>query len=74
MSYFAELEKVSQKQRERIEHQRQARKEEAAKAVKKTRIYADSVEELGRKISQVDWDKVKETEQPYTGGRFDLTV
>ena len=91
VSYFAELEKVSQKQRERIEHQRQARKEEAAKAerkedratgmarfrqepVKKTRIYADSVEELGRKISQVDWDKVKETEQPYTGGRFDLTV
>ncbi len=95
VSYFAELEKVSQKQRERIEHQRSARKEEAAKAqkaaekkegsiaeaarfrqepVKKTMVFADSVEELGRKIGQVDWDRVKETEQSCTGARFDLTI
>lgn len=92
VSYFAELEKVSEKQRERIDRQRSDRKEEAADAkkkaeqeklqesaflhggVKRTTVFASSVEELSEKIGQVNWNRVKEENYAPTGSRFDLTI
>lgn len=92
VSYFAELEKVSEKQRERIDRQRSDRKEAAADAkkkaeqeklqesaflhggVKRTTVFASSVEELSEKIGRVNWDRVKEENYASTGSRFDLTI
>ncbi len=89
VSYFAELEKVSEKQRERIEKAREEKKEaakeeekEAAGAVgksisgktKKTTVKASSVEELLEKIRNVDWSTVKSGEMTESGSRFDLKV
>lgn len=89
VSFFAELEKNSEKQRERIEKQREdkktaakeAEKSEAAEYLahgkstgKRTTVFASTVEELAEKISQVDWSTVKEERQNTTGQRFDFTV
>lgn len=91
VSYFAELEKLGERQKEWIEKSRENRKEEKAskektalekmmqenapyEKTKKTRVQADSVEELIEKINAVDWDKVKEEEKPEEGGRFDFSV
>ena len=89
VSFFAELEKNSEKQRERIERQREDKREAAREtrraeaseyrahgknAEKRTTVFADTVEELAEKISQVDWSKVKEEQQNPTGQRFDFTV
>lgn len=80
VSYFAELQKMSDKQREHIDKTREARKEENAKAAKeqekkdsgrRTTVKAGSVEELLEKIKNVDWDKVREET---TGSRFDYSV
>ena len=75
MSFFAELEKMSENQRERIEKAREekqdARKEEDRG--KSTRVYADSVEELLEKLKAVDWDKIKDNRKE-SGGKFDYTV
>lgn len=84
LSYFAELEKTNEKQRERIEKQRTDKKEATAEKAayekapagthtKRTVVYADSVEKLAEKISQVDWNAVRE-EQAANGYRFDFTV
>lgn len=89
VSFFAELEKNSEKQRERIEKQREDKKATAkgAKSAeteeyrahgkntgKKTTVYASTVEELMEKIANVDWNAVKEERQNPTGQRFDLTI
>lgn len=92
VSYFAELEKVSEKQRERIDRQRESRKDEAADAkkkaeqdklkesgflhggVKRTMVFASSAEELSKKISQVNWNRIKEEDYAPVGNRFDLTI
>lgn len=85
VSFFAELEKNSEKQRERIEKQREDKKEagknEAAEylahgknAGKRTTVFASTVEELAEKISRVDWNAIKEERQTTTGQRFDFTV
>ena len=72
MKLFAELEKMSEKQRERMEKAKEKRaeeKEEAEKAkdkddgeddpgVRRVRLEATSEEELLEKILGVDWDKV----------------
>ena len=62
MSFFADLEKLSEKQRERIEEKREERREEKASSdkIKRTRVHADSADELLKKIKQVDWSKIKE--------------
>lgn len=88
VSYFAELEKMSEKQRERIEKSKENKKEqtdkaekaaknqqEAAKAEtsKRTRVTAKTAEELLEKIRNVDWEKVPEL-QAVSGSRFDLTI
>ena len=89
VSFFAELEKNSEKQRERIEKQREDKKDaakengkaEAAEYLahgkatgKRTTVYASTIEELAEKITNVDWNAVKEERQSTTGQRFDFTV
>lgn len=89
VSYFAELEKISEKNREHIEKSIEKRREEKAEKekkangehdavspdkVKKTMVYADTVDELLKKIKEVDWNKVGEEELKKSGGLFDLSV
>ncbi len=90
VSFFAELEKSSEKQRERIEQRREdnrAAAKEAKKAEqedrrnrplerpgKRTTVFASSVEELAEKIGQVDWDKVKDETYGPVGNHFNLTI
>ena len=75
VSYFAELEKMSEKQRERIEKAREEKKEEAAEEKrKKTTVKADSIEELMEKIKKVDWNKIPQEEIPTRGARFDFSI
>ena len=83
ISYFAELEKTSEKQRERIEEAKEEKAEED-KAVqekkamqekkKKTKVQASSIEELLEKIKNVDWSKVKEDRETEIGSKFDLVI
>lgn len=90
VSYFAELEKVNEKQRERIEKKREERREEdSAKAeektgrkepdgsrepVKRTVVRADSVEALLKKIEEVDWSSVRAEEEQAQGRKIDFTA
>ena len=90
VSFFAELEKSSEKQRERIEQRREnnrAAAKEAKRAEqeemrnrplekpgKRTTVFASSVEELAEKIGQVDWDKVKDETYGPVGNHFNLTI
>ena len=83
-SLFAELEKSSARQRERIEKAREEKRAERKEkqdsyqrgnaGVKRTTVRADSMEELLEKIRGVDWDSVKEEYKPQSGGRFDFTI
>lgn len=86
VSYFADLEKAGERQKEFIERTRESKKEERAAQAKKaeeraagertkrTRVEADSVEELLDKIKAVDWNQVKAEEKPVTGSKFDFTI
>lgn len=78
VSIFAELEKVSEKQRERIEKAREKKQEERLQEKreksKKAFVKADSIEELLEKIEKIDWDSILEERKEKTGSRFDLTV
>lgn len=85
MTYFAELEKSSNQQRERIEKTREKRAEEKKAAerkekadrsnvpVKKTIVQATSEEELLDKINEIDWSKIKE-ERKQEGDKFDYLI
>ena len=86
VSYFADLEKAGERQKEFVERTRESKKEEraaqakkadekaAAERTKRTRVEADSVEELLDKIKAVDWDQVKPEVKPVSGSRFDFTI
>lgn len=86
VSYFAELEKAGERQKEFIERTRESKKEERAEQAKKaeekasgertkkTRVEADSVDELLEKIKSVDWDQIKSEGIPTTGGKFDFSI
>lgn len=93
VSYFAELEKMSDRQREHIEKSREERAEERAEEGrrsrraegrpedfiapsrgKRTRVTADSAEELLEKIQSVDWDAIKNEAPQRSGGKFDLSI
>lgn len=90
VSYFAELEKMSEKYKEHIdkgiEKKREEKLESEKKAhkngteavssdkVKRTTLYADSTEELLKKIKEVDWTKVGEEEVKRSGGFFDFSI
>lgn len=74
MSIFAELEKMSEKQKDYIEKLREKRADEkktAEKEEKKVVLEASSEEELIEKIKNVDWNKVSGTN---VGVRFDFSV
>lgn len=65
MTIFADLEKMTEKQRERIEAARDKKAEDKKnkddeKIVKKTTVEASSVEELIEKIKNIDWSEIKE--------------
>ena len=92
MSFFAELEKAGERQKEFIDSIRENKKEAAEKAasdktdprhshyqdygkIKRTTVYASSAEELLEKISNVDWDSIKEeSSAPMPGGHFNYSV
>ena len=92
ISFFAELEKAGERQKEFIDSIRENKKEATEKAEsdktdprhryhhnygagKKTTVYASSVEELLNKISNVDWDSIKEeSSAPMNGERFSYTI
>ncbi|MDE7258882.1 MAG: hypothetical protein K2N77_06550 [Lachnospiraceae bacterium] len=76
LSYFAELEKSGERQKEFVDRIREGKKEAAEKAEadkaggkphgyeyersKRTTVYASTAEELVDKIKNVDWDNIKE--------------
>lgn len=84
VSFFAELEKNSEKQRERIEKNREEKKTEqeaetekymlGGRPGKKTTVFASSISELAEKIGQVDWDKVKEERYAPSGQHFNFSI
>lgn len=76
MSFFADLEKVNEKQRERIEKKREEKRAEGSSkdSVKRTRVSASSTEELLKKINQVDWSKIKEEKADGNTRRFDYSI
>lgn len=88
VSFFAELEKSSQKQKERIEQMREKQAEEKKEAAKKEKtrkdkenvttkrvmVEASTEEELIRKIQQIDWSEAKVEKQQMTGSRFDYSI
>ena len=85
MTYFAELEKVNEKQQERLENAREDKAEKVEKAnknekvskatssTKKTVVYADTEEDLLNKIYEIDWSKI-ENKDKLVGGKLDLSV
>lgn len=85
-SYFAELEKTSAKQRERIEKagedkraKKKAEKELQSYAknqtgTKHTTVQADTMEELMEKIKATDWDAIKPEDMPEHGRKFDFSI
>ena len=85
MTYFAELEKVNEKQQERLENAREDKAEKAEKAnknekvskatssTKKTVVYADTEEDLVNKIYEIDWSKI-ENKNKSVGVKLDLSV
>ena len=91
MSFFAELEKVGERQKEFVDKIRADKKETAKNTTdktdsrqshlygyeksKRTTVYASSAEELVEKISNVDWDTIKEeTSLPMPGGHFSSSI
>lgn len=82
-AFFAELEKSSARQRERIEKGREEKRAEKKEIKnyaknnvdkKHTTVWADSMEELFEKIPAVDWDSVKAENRKQSGGRFDFSI
>ena len=75
---FADLEKITEKQKERLEELKEKRAEEKKQekkdvTVKRTTIQANSKEELLEKISELDWSKITE-EKATQGMKFDITI
>lgn len=85
-SFFAELEKSSVKQRERIEKAKEGNHTERrveremqsygknSADTKRTSVWADSMDGLLEKMLAVDWDAVKSEKMPGSGGRFDFSI
>ena len=78
MTLFADLEKITEKQKERLEELKEKRAEEKKQekkdvTVKRTTIQANSKEELLEKISELDWSKITE-EKATQGMKFDITI
>lgn len=73
VDFFAELEKAGEQQKAMIEKSLEKRAEEKKAAAKKTTVTASTMDELVKKIEEVDWSKIKETEKT-EGDRFDFSV
>ncbi|MDD6207423.1 MAG: DUF6033 family protein [Clostridiales bacterium] len=73
VSYFAELEKANEKQKERLEKSKEDKLNEK-KSEKKTRVTAGSVEELLEKIKSVDWEQIPEEKEEKAGSRIDFCI
>ncbi len=76
VTYFADLEKMSEKQRERIEKAREEKREYigAHSNVKRTRVNAPSAEELLEKIKGIDWSVIQGQKQELSGGRYSFSI
>lgn len=76
ITYFADLEKMSEKQRERIEKAREEKREYigAHSNVKRTRVNAPSAEELLEKIKGIDWSGIQGQRQELSGGRYSFSI
>lgn len=86
VSYFADLEKIGERQKEWLDktladkkeakaaQEKKAQDKAASERTKTTRVQADSVEELLEKINAVDWNQVKAEDKPVAGGRFDFSI
>lgn len=83
VTYFAEMEKASNRQREQLEKIREkkaAEKKAAEKRdnkdntpIKKTTVEASSEKELFEKINAIDWSKIRE-ERKQEGDKFDYSI
>lgn len=73
VDFFAELEKAGEQQKAMIEKSLEKHAEEKKAAAKKTTVTASSMDELIKKINEVDWSKIKETEK-IEGDKFDFSV
>lgn len=75
LTFFADLEKSAEQQKDRIEKANQAKKEDkaAAEKKKKAHIEAESAEELLKKIRELKWDNIKE-ETTTAASRFDCSI
>lgn len=81
-TYFAELEKSSEMQKQRIEKAQEKkaeekqdakRKEQSQSDTKRVTVQASTKEELLEKMEAIDWNSVKADTQT-VGGRFDYSV
>ena len=86
-SFFAELEKSGEKQRERIEEARDAMSTENqmkrneigsysknGRTVKRATVKANSMEELLKEIKGVDWEKIRAENASGIGGKYDFSI
>lgn len=73
VDFFAELEKAGEQQKALIEESIGKRAEEKKTSAKRTTVWASSMEELMKKINEVDWSKIKETEKA-EGDKFDFSI
>lgn len=69
-TFFAELEKSSAMQKERLEKAR----EEKRTNRKHTTVQANSIEELLKKIKEVDWNTIKSEDETASGRKFDFSI
>jgi len=75
VSYFASLEKLSEKQKERIESQKEDKGGYIqSPRIKKARVTAASAEELLDKINNVDWTKIKEEKPGPEQNKFNYSI
>lgn len=75
-SYFAGLEKMSENQRERIEKAKEQKKDLKDIPIRSKRIQvsASSMDELIKKMNQVDWSKIREEDHTNHGYGLDYSI
>lgn len=75
-TYFAGLEKMSENQRARIEKAKEQKKDlkDIPIRSKRTQVSASSMDELIKKMNQVDWSKIKEEDQRNHGYGLDYSI
>ena len=75
-SYFAELEKMSESQRERLEKAIEQKKDLKDLSIrsKRTQVSASSMKELIEKMNKVDWSKIQEQDLRNYKPGFDFSI